>query len=412
MHPRTRFGVDKKTPTLRYSAGTLIGRTLISANSDSIFTTNTTGTGHRAFAVEAIDDRSGLPSGRVAVTVRRFAQPNPANSFTGTFTCVIGTGATCNPAFRNYDTVLPDDFRRTSVLVDDSTGVEGYYLFSATAQDQAGNISTPRTKKALIDLGTGVSAPAMTGLGVSGVFRGNESASFVALATDNIELQAGGLLVRYPNLPGASQMLAYGTPFGGATAIGVAFDSLLTSPIAGTHPAFTITRFIRSLEVVDSLDRPSSLALASVKPNGANAWVTDFAFGGAPSTLPANITIVPGSIQSSNSLPVFAGNAGTQLEVRTWSRFGTSGLRFDATGPSGQIAPPFSRVIIARLEATGLTVNTQAWRVIGEVVAPTGFDNGLRRVWSWDFGGLGSGDYVAIGVNLAGDGLVTRVVTP
>jgi hypothetical protein len=57
-------------------------------------------------------------------------------------------------------------------------------------------------------------------------------------------------------------------------------------------------------------------------------------------------------------------------------------------------------------------VNTQAWRVIGEVLSPAGFDNGLRRVWSWDFGGLGSGSYVAIGVNAAGDGLVTQVVTP
>lgn len=412
-HPGTRFGVDLLPPTLRYSTGTLIGRTLITTNSDSIFNSNSGGAGHRAFAVEAIDDRSGLPSGRVAVTLRRFAQPNPANSFAGTYTCVIGTGAACDPVFRSYEaTPLADDYRRTSVLVDDSTGIEGYYLFAATAQDQAGNVSTPRTKKALIDHGTDVSAPAMTGLGVSGVFRGNEPAAFVALATDNIELRSGGLLVRYPNLPGASQMLAYGTPFGGATTIGIAFDSLLTSPIAGTHPAFTIARFIRSLEVVDTLDRPPTGAQVTVKPNGANAWVTDFAFGGAPSTLPANITIVPGSVQSAPSSPVYAGNAGTQLELQTWKRAGTSGLRFEAIGPSGQIAPPFSRVIIARLENTGLTVNAQAWRVIGEVGSPVGFDNGLRRVWSWDFGGLGSGSYLAIGINAAGDGLVTRVVTP
>ncbi len=411
-HRGTRFGVDLQLPTLRFSTGTLNGRTLITTNADSIFNSFSGGAGHRAFAVEAIDDRSGLPSGRVGVTLRRFAQPSPANSFTGTFTCVIGTGAACTPVFRDFDTVLPDDFRRTSVLVDDGTGVEGYYLFAATAQDRAGNVSVPRTRKALIDLGTDASAPAMTGLGVSGVFRGNEPAAFVALATDNIELRTGGLLVQYPNLPGASQMLAYGTPFGGATTIGVAFDTLLTSPIAGTHSAFTIARFIRSTELVDSLDRPPTGALVTVKPNAANAWVTDFAFGGAPSTLPANITIVPGSVQSASSFPVYAGNAGTPLEVQTWRRAGTSGLRFEAMGPSAQIAPPFSRVIIARLENTALIVNTQAWRVIGEVNAPVGVDNGLRRVWTWDFGGLGSGSFVAIGVNAAGDGLVTRVVTP
>lgn len=411
-HPGTRFGVDLQAPTLRYSAGPLTGRTLITANADSVFATNAGGGGHRAFAVEAIDDRSGLPSGRVAISVRRFAQPNPANTFAGTYTCVIGTGTACTPVLRDYETVLSDDYRRVSVLVDDSTGIDGYYLFSATAQDQAGNVSAPRSKRALIDAGTGAAAPAMTGLGASGVFMGNQPAAFIALASDNVELRSGGLLVQYPNLPGASQMLAYGTPFGGATTLGVAFDTLLTSPIAGTHPAFTIASFIRSMELVDSLDRPPTGVGVTQKPNAANAWVTDFAFGGAPSTLPANITIVPGVVQSATTSPVYAGNTGTLLELQTWRRAGSSGLRFEAVGPSGQIAPPFTRVVIARLENTGLSVNTQAWRVVGELTSPVGFDNGLRRVWSWDFGGLGSGSYVAIGVNANGDGLISRLVTP
>ncbi|WP_309672567.1 Ig-like domain-containing protein [Gemmatimonas sp.] len=411
-HPGTRFGVDLLPPTLRYSTGSLTSRTLISANSDSVFTSSTVGTGHRAFAVEAIDDRSGLPSGRVAVTLRRFAQPNPTSSFAGTYTCVVGTGTSCTPVFRNYDTTLPTDYRQTSVLVDDSTGIEGYYLFSATAQDQAGNVSEPLSKRALIDAGTGASAPAMTGLGPSGVLIGNEPAAFLALASDNVELRSGGLLLQYPNLPGTSQMLAYGTPSSGGTTFGVAFDTLLTSPIAGTHPAFTVPKFIRSMEMVDSLDRPPTGFGVTVKPNGANAWVTDFAFGGAPATLPANIVLVSGAVQSSPTSPVFAGNIGTLRELQTWRRAGASGLRFEAVGPSGQIAPPFTRVVIARLEPTSLGVNPEAWRVIGELTSPVGFDNGLRRVWSWDFGGLGSGSYVAIGVNAAGDGLLTRLVTP
>lgn len=410
VHPGTRFGVDVTPPTLRYSSGSLTGRTLISANSDSVFASNTGGAGHYAFAVEAIDDRSGLPAGRVAVTLRRFGQPNPAESFTGTYTCVIGTGPTCSGVLRDYETVLANDFRRVSVLVDDSTGVEGYYLFSATAQDQAGNVSAPQRKRALIDAGTGASAPSLSGLGLSRVLLGNQRAEFLALASDNVELRNGGLLVRYPNLPGTSQMLAYGTPFGGAVTIGTAFDSLLTSPLAGTHPAFTIEKFIRSLEVVDSLDAPPTGAGVTVKPNGANGWVTDFAFGGAPATLPVNTVIVPGAVESAPASPVYAGATGTIRELQYWRRVGTSGLRFEAVGPSGQIAPPFTRVIIARLESTALSVNPEAWRVLGELGAPVGTDNGLRRVWYWDFGGLGSGSYIAIGVNASGDGLVTKVV--
>jgi hypothetical protein len=308
--------------------------------------------------------------------------------------------------------VLPNDFRQTSVLVDDSSGIEGYYQFTATAQDQAGNISAPRSKRALIDAGTGASAPSMSGLGLTRVLVGNEPAAFLALASDNVELRSGGVMVQYPNLPGSSQMLAYGTPFAGGTSLGVSFDTLLTSPIAGTHPAFTVPKFIRSLEVVDTLHRPPTGVGTTVKPNGVNAWVTDFAFGGAPATMAVNSVIVPGAVESAPVSPVFAGNLGTIRELQTWRRAGESGLRFEAVGPSGQIGPPFTRVIIARLENTALSVNPEAWRVIGELGSPVGFDNGLRRVWSWDFGGLGSGSYIAIGVNAAGDGLMTRLVTP
>jgi len=307
---------------------------------------------------------------------------------------------------------LPTDYRRLSVLVDDSTGIEGYYLFTATAQDQAGNVSVTQRKRVLIDAGTGASAPSISGLGLSRVLVGNERAEFLALASDNIELRNGGLLVRYPNLPGTTQMLAYGTPFGGAVTIGTAFDSLLTSPLAGAHPAFTIERFIRSLEVVDSLDRPPTGSGVTVKPNGANGWVTDFAFGGAPSTMPVNTVIVPGAVESAPASPVFAAATGTSRELQFWRRSGSAGLRFEAIGPSGQTVPPFARVVIVRLENTALSVNPEAWRVIGELTTPSGLDNGLRRVWSWDFGSLGSGSYIAIGVNAAGDGLLTRVVTP
>jgi hypothetical protein len=410
-HPGTRFGVDNTPPTIRYATTLVAGRTLVTANSDSVFASNASGAGRRVFGVEAIDDVSGLPSGRVAVTLRRFAQPNRANDYTGTYTCLIGTGASCEPVFRSYETLLSDDYRQMSVLVDDSTGVDGYYHFSATVQDQAGNVSGTIRKRILIDAGTGAAAPSISGLGVSGVFTGNEPAAFIALASDNVELRSGGLLLRYPTLPGETQLLAYGTPNGGAISLGTAFDSLLTSPIAGTHPAFTVPRFIRTMELVDSLDRPPTSAAANAKPNAATAWVTDFAVGGSPASLATEAPIVAGAVQSPSRAPVFAGNSGTANELTTWARAGSSGLRFDAVGPSGQIAPPFTRVIIARLEDTALTGTPRAWRVVGELTSPSGSDNGLRRVWSWNFGFLGSGQYVAIGVNAAGDGLISRVVS-
>src|SRR5262249_36671152 len=92
VHPRASFGVDLQPPTLRCTSGALTGKTLISAFSDSVFASPTGLLGPRAFAVDAIDDRSGLADGRVGASLVRFSQPNPTGTFLGTKTCVVGTG--------------------------------------------------------------------------------------------------------------------------------------------------------------------------------------------------------------------------------------------------------------------------------------------------------------------------------
>ncbi|MBC8086182.1 MAG: Ig-like domain-containing protein [Phycisphaerae bacterium] len=411
VHPGTRFGVDLLPPTLRYASGSLTGRTLVSTNSDSIFTSAVGSLGPRVFAVDAIDDRSGLPDGRVGISVVRFAQPNAPGSFRGTTTCVIGTGASCAPVLTAFESVLPDNFRQVSASIDGGTGVEGYYTFAATAQDQAGNVTAPSTKRALIDAGTGISAPFLTGLGPAGVLIGGQPAALIALATDNVELARGGVMIEYPNLPAPSRMLSYGTPLGGGTAIGTAFDTLLTSPIAGAHPAFTIPSFIRGLEVVDALDAPQAYPSFTAKPVSLNGWVSDFAFGGTPATLAANAALVSGSVQSPGAFTGFRDATGTQKELRFWRRVAGSSLQLEAIGPSGQVVSPFARVILVRLETSGLPVNPDVWRVIGEVVAPTGADNGIVRIWTYDFGGLSSGSYLGIGVTANGDAIATQVIT-
>jgi hypothetical protein len=272
----------------------------------------------------------------------------------------------------------------------------------------------------LIDAGVGASAPFLTGLGVSGILVGGDSARFLALATDNVELNRGGILLQYPNLPGtpeeilagtASQMLTYSTPLIGGRSIGVRFDTLLTTPIAGTHPAFTVANFIRGLEVVDALDEPQNYPGVIAKPNAANAWVTDFAFGGAPSTLAANVPIVSGSVQSPGANPGFKAALGTSSELQKWRRAaGVSGLLFEAVGPSGQTVSPFTRVLLAQLLPSGLPVNPTVWQVISEIAVPSGADNGIRRTWRYNFGSLGSGRFLAIGVSASGDAIATQTI--
>lgn len=421
VHPGSRFGVDLVPPTLRYASGSVAGKTLVSTNSDSVFT-NALGTlGVLVFAVDAIDDRAGLQDGRVGLVITRYSQPTTSGTFRGTTTCVLGTLTTtgsgsaastvCAPSFVSYQSVLPDEFRQVATNADNGTGLDGYFMFTGTAQDQAGNVSAPVTKQMLIDGGSGAAAPQMTGLGVSGVLNGGQPAAFIALATDNVELWQGGVMVEYPNLPSVSQMLAYGTPFSGAIPIGIAFDSLLTAPIAGTHPAFTVPSFIRGLEMVDGADAPKAYPTATAKPVSANAWVSDFAQGGAPSTLAANSRILAGSVQSAGTTPGFLAANGTPRELRLWRRSpNSSSVRFEAIGPSGQVVSPFARVMLARLESSLLSVNPTVWRVISELTTPIGSDNGLRRAWTYDFGFPPAGTYVAIGVSASGDAIITQLV--
>jgi len=412
-HPGARFGVDKLPPTLRYAQGSLTGLTLVSTNADSVFTSSTGSVGPRAFAIDVIDDRSGLPDGRVAIKLTRFAPPNPTNTFLGTTTCIIGTGAACTPLLGTFANVLPDNFRQSTIFIDGGSGLEGYFTFSAQAQDRAGNLSELRSKRALIDAGTGLSAPFITGLGVSGVLIGGDTARFLALATDNVELAQGGIVIAYPNLPGTSRILAYGTPLLGGRAIGVKFDTLLHTPIGGAHPAFVIPTFIRGLEVVGADDAPQNYPLTTAKPTAANAWVTDFAFGGAPATLAENVPILGGSVQSAGSNPGFLAGVGTNRELQKWRRVvGVQGLQFEAVGPSGQTVSPFNRVLLARLTPSGLLVNPSVWQVISELTSPLGTDNGLRRTWTYNFGSLSAGEYVAIGISASGDAITTKIEVP
>jgi hypothetical protein len=410
-NPKATFGVDLQPPTVRYPQNALVGETLVSTGADSVFSSLTGTTGPLAFAIDAIDDRSGLAPGRVGVTITRFSQPNPAGSFAGTTTCVVGVNGVCGPAYSNYETVLPDSYCQYTVVMDGGSGIQGYYTFTATVQDQAGNTSTQIIKRALYDVGTGGSAPQMTGLGISGVLAGGQAANFVALAVDNVELARGGLFVGYPNLPGASQMLAFGTPSSGGTTIGRAFDETLTSPVAGAHKAFSIPLFIRGIESVDGNNAPQAYPAATAKPNAMNGWVTDFAPGGVISTLPANVAIAGSSVQSPASPAGFIAGVGTANELQLWRQVPGSVLSFEAVGPSGQSVSPFDHVVLARLEPTGLTPNANVWRVVSELTAPLGTDNGLRRAWTYEFGAQSSGDYVALGVSATGDAIVTRIVT-
>lgn len=407
-HPLVTFGVDVQAPTVRYLTIAPAGAAAITTGTDSVYSSVTAPSGPLVFGVEALDDRSGFGPTPAAVTLTRFAQPNPAGTFDGTTSCVVGVivNGNCTPALSALTAVLPDFFRQDTTLLDGGSGIEGYYTYTAVVRDQAGNAGGTRLKRALYDVGAGASAPQLSTVGQPAVLFGGQPAAFLPTATDNVELARGILYVTYPNLP-TTTAIAYD---GGATtgfSIGVKFDNQLTSPIQGGF-GFTVPSFIRGLEITDATDAPQPYPLATAKPNGVNAVLFDFVTPGSPATLPVNTPILAGSVDGPPASPGFAALTGVNA-ISKWRRF-AGATRFDAVGPSGQTVSPFAKVILLQL-STGYGPNAQVWRIVAERTTPVGFDNGLNRIWTYDFASPGAGTYIALGLNATGDAIATQPTT-
>ncbi|MBC7895857.1 MAG: Ig-like domain-containing protein [Cytophagaceae bacterium] len=408
-NPLSTFGVDVQAPTARYLTTPPPGTAVISTSSDSVYTALSAFGSTYAYGVEAIDDRAGFGATPVEVSLVRVAQPNPPGQLTGTSTCVVGTvtAGVCTASAAALGATLIDGFRQLTTTLDNGTGIEGYYTYAVLVRDQAGNASGTLRKNVLYDQGTGASAPQISTIGVQAQLRGNQPAQFQPLGADNVELVKGQLYIGYPNLP-TTPILAYEGGATGTFDIGTAFDGQLTSPLLG-GAGFTIPLFIRAIEITDALDAPQPYAATTVKPNAVNAVLRDVP-NLVPATLATNIAILPLMVETPGGTPGFINLTGSKALLK-WRRFagGTSPLRMEAVGPSGQTESPFARVILARL-VPGVGPNAQVWRVLTEVTTAAVQDNGLERVWRYDLGGQSSGSYIVIGVSADGDAISSQVI--
>ncbi len=413
-HPLSTFGVDLVVPTARYfgtvvTGSVPVGLTQITPSGNTVYSALTSGGGTLAYGLEAVDDRAGFGTTSVEVTLTRLTQPNPLSAQTGTTTCVIGVvvQGVCTGAPASLTTILADGYRQMTTALDNGTGVEGYYTWTARIRDQAGNLSAPVTKRVLYDQGTGASAPTLASIGFVPPMLGNARVQFSPSASDNVEIVSGQLHLSYPNLP-TTPILAYEGAAAGFFPVGTAFDDTLSSPLLNIAP-FSVDKFIRAMEITDGTDAPQAYAAATVKPNGVNAVVRDVP-NLTPATLAANTTILSAFVETPAGTPGFINLTGSKALLK-WRKFagGNDPLRMEAVGPSGQTESPFARVILARLEA-GVGPNLQVWRILSEVTAASIQDNGIERVWRYDLGRQGAGNYIVIGVSAAGDAICSQVL--
>ncbi len=293
-----------------------------------------------------------------------------------------------------------------AATIDAASGHSGYYVFSAYAQDHAGNRSPTIIRTVVVD----TEAPSRGGISVNpSELSGGNEAVFEATARDSVDLVEGWMVLAYEHLPLTSGPFPIGEPF----------DSELTTSAVVTSE---VSGFVRLIEIVaadDSVKARTLAELRACRPRSVDLVVADVA--GARSTAPAedilsHVDVPTGSLSFAEKSE---GNFLTwKVETTPYRpqvhRDGddTVPLRAEATGPAGGafVAPFGSRVEFYYFDAAeGL------WRLIGQatpqdpVVTPTEYTYPYSFMWDPPSSiPYGSVEIRALGIDALGDGLVSR----
>ncbi|WP_439643110.1 beta strand repeat-containing protein [Gemmatimonas sp.] len=334
--------------------------------------------------------------------------------------------------------------------------VAGYYTFSGSLTDRAGNTTTLPARSVAIDNAD----PSITGISVAPVLTGGTTVAFGPTGTDDLEAISGDLALRYPQLQyndaiGAAvgtlpttirfrRVPHYSTsaplglwhnPFAAVT------DNKLTTPVGpGTSLAsngLTVpVPFIQQIATVTAGAAPLTQTqlfglfpgVADPRPNQVTAWLYDIratspitTFGngrsaGVSQAITGAQIQTPATILTTKDWTTAVGGAG----IQNWQISTVAGVsEFRAQTPTSITNPPFTSVYIVR------QVGTTEWEYIGTATYAGPLDQGGNRFWrytlsssSFDQGNgvtmaaLTSGDNIkAIGVDAAGNGLSTATST-
>jgi hypothetical protein len=321
---------------------------------------------------------------------------------------------------------LPVD--ATSAANPVSSGIDGYYTYTATVLDLARNAATALTRTIVIDR----QAPVMGGVGVPATIVGGATASFATSATDNLDLVSTDFSLTYGNNPAGNPALAFLIRANGPS-IGTAFDNVLTTTASFS---LNVTGFIRNLQTAAAGGAPTNNSATGL-PSSITVRAYD-AVGNPGASAPAPIAAA--NVPQAN-LTIYANpQAGSGQTFLTWlvTNAATMISNCPASGCGGAGTPlnPTSFTITAAAVGTE-NVNTQftppftavqfyyynpafgEWVFIGSSSTPVGTDNAgqTQRTFTYSLGGFdppaslptGALNLLAIGVNASGDALATPV---
>lgn len=472
-----RFGVDKTMPSLRrglaQAGPVLVPSVSLATGADTVFAASKPVAGTNVFRYEYLDDRSGFynaalyDAGTVSAQTHMVSTAghlNPTGLCMTAGATAIGATFVTAPAcqLRNLGVVIAavgSPFAVAAVRLDGwQPGAqvniplpESYYGYGTNVTDAAGNAGTAMFQKVLVNS----VSPFATGLGIPANLTA-ASLSVQGTFADSAEIVAQSVQYTYPNTSNGATTTD--TLIYSRTAIGTAFDNVITSPFAGLIGPNTGAPFARRIEIETGAAFPASNIAAlgvptAVKPTQVQSfsWNQGSTLAGGPAPGVSALIAIPG-LNVENGADIAAFNAAnptiavTHFRVITTvaatNQFGSVvPLRAQAAAPTGAPNPPFARVDFYRLvDATGASVAAPGvyWSYLGSAPGATltcsstvagvcGSDQGTYRSWIYQLpnasfvnafnsttiqGVLASGNVImAVGVIAAGDAVATLATT-
>lgn len=373
------FGVDKTAPTARYvTTASPVMSASISVGTDTadtkIYTTSATHTTGNAFAIEAIDNRSGFHQGSATAGY-------PVTQVRTRLNAAADTVTTCTAVGSTLPTVLADDYIRSlefDANCSDAAGsILGYYTWSAYVTDRAGNVSSTFTREFAKD---DLARANITALAVGqATYAPGAAAVFRVWGSDDLEVIEGTLVVLYDNDNNGTVEHSIRYPYS-SFPLGVRWNSTLTRTITGS--SLTIASLIGRIDSVDVTDSLPDANAAN--PYGGEAL---------PDSVYANLRDVA---SQADATPIgIALDSLTQFSAKTVSAWQFSAGIFDQVGNRTWSGATASGNKVATLK-TGAGVTTAYFTSVtlygllsGELVncgsmgTATMADNVTYRTWQY-----------------------------
>jgi uncharacterized protein YjdB len=510
------FGVDLVQPQSltppRVATATAADPTIVGfVTSDIILSTNrvtdnttndTRDAGNATFGVRASDSRSGFATCVAGTNCpgtgynigtfqiqRYFAPTMPSAVNAATVENLINTSTTTGPVAANVmnGNIVGDGLKldwsipvfgasnrapvnatgiaASGLTVAPASSVPGYYVFTATIRDRAGNTATVTTRRVLIDN----RAPDQPVVLPPSIFTGGATIPVTLQASDDADIVAAEFTMRYPSLVPADAAtlvntirfprVAAGGAFATANLFRTPFAALTDNKIAtpiGLGQFFTGSvnlpiPFIQSIQTVDANNAPTvpvaGTGADDLKPNrleavlidaketqaitlgtstSTAAWFSNSRSTAGAATIGAGQVAGPTTPKNWTGTPV---GSDVGAGIASWSIYtGSSTLvEFRAVGTSSSVNPPFQVVHVIRRRfntTTGALTSEQDYLGTASYVGSMPSDNGLQRIFRYQINpslaalaqgnnvtlaGFGANDEIrAIGVDASGNGLATR----